>query len=153
MDISQFDQAMSGSIGLEVSGAKQGGGSCLLLEAGEISVERLEGRSGKIHEFCRGRFGFMLEWDWRVERHRSIEFGSASSDRKLSNRIASLVGEKIASVSLVGEVPELRITFESGRRVLTFMTVESQPAWVVFLDQHESWIYVQRGCLYRSARQ
>ena len=141
---------VSGMIGMEITKPRPGSGSCLLIEVGETKVETVKDLSGTLHEYPRGHFGFMIEFDWRVERERSIEFGSASGLRKMDRGIESLRGERIAAVKLVGEIPELKISLSSGRRLASFMTIESQPAWVVFLNFHESWIHVRRGCLYHS---
>lgn len=148
---SQFNALISGIIGLEITEAQPGAGTCLLIDIGEIKAETVKSpRSGELHEFHEGHFGLMIEWDWRVERERSIEFGSASRLRKMDRGIESLKGERIASVELVGDIPELKVSLSSGRRLMSFMTIESQPAWVIFLDFHRSWIHVRRGCLYHS---
>jgi hypothetical protein len=147
---SQFETMVSGMVAMEITRASPGAGTCLLLDVGEIEKEMVKLRSGKLREYQTGRFGFMIEWEWRVERARSIEFGSASTIRRVDRHIESLQGEVIAGVELVGEIPELKISLSSGRRLLSFMTIESQPAWVVFLNFHESWIHVKRGYLYHS---
>jgi hypothetical protein len=147
---SQFHAMVSGMIGMEITRARPGSGSCLLIEVGKTKIETFKGRSGKLHQFPRGHFGLMIEFDWRVERERSIEFGSASGLRRMDRGIESLRGERISGVALIGDIPELKISLSSRRRLASFMTIESQPAWVVFLNFHESWIHVRRGCLYHS---
>lgn len=147
---SQFHALVSGMIGQEITEAQPGAGTCLLIEIGNIEKETLTLPSGKLHEFRQGHFGLMIEWDWRIERERSIEFGSASGVRRMDTGIESLRGERITGVELIGDVPELKVLLSSGRRLASFMTIESQPAWVIFLDFHRSWIHVRRGCLYHS---
>jgi len=147
---SQFQAMILGMIGMEITEARPGSGSCLLIEIGEIRKKTLKGRLGKLHRFHEGQFGLMIEFDWRVERARSIEFGSASAMRKMDRGIAGLKGETIAGIELIGDIPELKVSLSSGRRLVSFMTLESQPSWVIFLNFHESWIHVIRGCLYHS---
>ena len=137
-------------IGMEIADARPGAGSCLLIDIGKTRKKTLKGRSGKVLEFQEGQFGFMVEFDWRVERERSIEFGSCSGLRKMDRGIESLRGERIAGVELIGDIPELKVSLSSGRRLVSFMTLEGQPAWVIFLNFHKSWLYVKRGCLYHS---
>ena len=88
----------------------------------------------------------MIEWSWRVERSRSIEFGSFSSDARMDRGIATLVGPTVTEIAIAGRLPELVITLSDGRILQSFMTEAGQPEWTVFL-QDGSWLCVQRGRL------
>jgi hypothetical protein len=92
----------------------------------------------------KGEAGVMIEWSWRVERARSIEVGSWSSDRQIDAGIARLAGPEIVHLRVVGRIPELEISFSDGRWLHSFMTAEGQPSWTVFL-QDGSWLSVARG--------
>jgi hypothetical protein len=54
----------------------------------------------------------------------------------------------VKSVSILGELPELRVAFDDGRALQAFTTVEGQPEWTVFL-RDGSWLRVTRGRLHR----
>ena len=88
----------------------------------------------------------MIEWSWRIERRRSIQFGSFSSDRTIESGIASLAGPTVVELESVGQLPELRIALSDGRALQSFMTARGQPQWTLFL-QDGSWLHVARGGL------
>ena len=86
----------------------------------------------------------MLEWSWRVERARSIEAGSWSTDRRIDAAVARLRGPRVSTLAVVGRLPELLLGLSDGRWVHSFMTAEGQPAWTLFLPDG-SWLTVERG--------
>jgi hypothetical protein len=88
----------------------------------------------------------MIEWSWRVERARSIEVGSFSSERRIEAGIARLSRARIKAVDIAGRLPELVVELSDGRRIHSFMTAEGQPAWALFLPDR-SWVTVERGAL------
>jgi hypothetical protein len=93
----------------------------------------------------------MIEWSWRVERVRSIEVGSWSSDRRIDAGITRLIGAHITEVSVTGRLPELSLALSDGRWVQSCMTAEGQPSWVVFLPDGTS-LSVERGLLMHDIR-
>lgn len=92
----------------------------------------------------------MIQWDWRVEGPRSIRFGSGSTERRITNGVRRLAGDRVVSVDVEGSLPELAVRLRSGRVVRSFMTAEGQPAWSVFLPDG-SWLTVERGRLVHDA--
>ncbi|HKS06489.1 MAG TPA: hypothetical protein VJR92_09275 [Gemmatimonadaceae bacterium] len=88
----------------------------------------------------------MIQWSWRVEKPRSIDFGSWSTNPRIDVGILLLAGPTIESVHFDGELPELTLALSDRRRIKTFMTEQSQPAWTMFLAD-DSWITVERGRL------
>ncbi len=90
----------------------------------------------------------MIEWSWRVEKERSIAFGSWSGERKMSSGIESLKGRKIEEVMLVGRVPEIYIQFSGSYWLHSFMTAEGKPEWSVKAADG-SWIYCEAGRIVR----
>jgi hypothetical protein len=88
----------------------------------------------------------MIEWSWRVERARSIEVGSFSSERRIDAGIARLSGSRIKTIDIAGRLPELVVELSDGRRIHSFMTAEGQPAWTILLPD-KSWLAVERGTL------
>lgn len=85
----------------------------------------------------RGRGTVMLEWSWRVEGPRSIRFGSWSSDRKLSNGLVRLRGQRVIGICLEGRLPEIVVALSRRTWVHSFSTVEGQPDWTLFLPNGE----------------
>ena len=88
----------------------------------------------------------MVEWSWRVERQRSIAFGSWSSDRRIDAGIERLAGPRVTDVTIAGRLPELVIALSDRRWVHTFKTAEGGPAWAVFL-RDGTWVTVEAGRL------
>src|SRR5262249_50399956 len=72
-----FAELVTAAQGLEVSHTWQGYGSAIFLELGRL-------RRAKGENNPHGEFSIMLEWSWRVESQRRVDFGSWSSDRKIA---------------------------------------------------------------------
>ena len=88
----------------------------------------------------------MIEWSWRVERARSIEAGSWSTDRRIDGAVSRLRGPRVTELAVTGRLPELVVGLSDGRWVHSFMTAEGQPEWALFLPDG-SWLTVERGRL------
>ena len=93
----------------------------------------------------------MIQWSWRVERKRSIAFGSWSGERKINNGIASLKNRFLEEILIEGRLPELYLTLSGNLWLHSFATAEGQPEWTVFLLDG-SWITVDRGVLFYDTR-
>lgn len=119
-------------------------GSTIFLELGKLCETSLP--SGNRMES--GEATIFIEWDWRVERPRSIEFGSTSSERRLKSGIQRLVGRRVREITVDGRLPELTIALSGDRWLRSFMTDASQPMWHVFLKDR-SCLFVERGRLRR----
>ncbi len=85
----------------------------------------------------------MIQWSWRVEKLRSIEFGSWSTDRTITNRVQTLVGRSISKISLTGHLPELQIELSGSRWVSSFHTSDGQPQWTIFMG--DRWLHARNG--------
>ncbi len=148
--------------GLRITRAKRGAGVCLLLDLGRLSRETLAVPSrSKPLRTCHGQICFMIESDWRVERPRSIHFGSGFSDRRIDTLLNSLIGKRTASVEILGRLPELRMELDDGRAISTFTNWTNQPGWSVGIKDAElftpralprgadvsPWIHVRQGRL------
>jgi hypothetical protein len=138
----ELEALTKGIIGLSVSHAWCGFGSAIFLEIGE-----LHRKSGENNP--KGEATVMLEWSWRVERLRSIWFGSFSGDRKIKNGLAKLKGLKVLGVTVEGRLPELVIRLSGNTWVHSFNTVESQPEWCLFLPSG-GWVDSHIGKLRRT---
>jgi hypothetical protein len=144
----RFLELVGPAAGLPVSSTWRGHGSAAFLELGEL---RHDPGDDPAYSHARGEITVMIQWSWRVEGPRSIRFGSDSPDRRLTNGIRRLAGDRVVSLDVEGRLPELVVTLASGRVLRSFMTAEGQPAWCVFLPDG-GWIAVERGRLVHDTR-
>ena len=144
VDDAHFERLTAPLLGLPVTHPWRGYGSAVFLELGPLKRER--GLRGGVS--LKGLASVMIEWGWRVERPRSIDFGSWSSDRRIDSGIRSLKRANVASVQLDGRLPELCLGLSGGRWLRSFMISDRQPNWVLFLPDG-SWLRVTRGVLTR----
>jgi hypothetical protein len=144
----ELEEYLAPLVGMAVSRPWRGYGSALFLELGALHEEprppsRREPQGGVT---LRGEAGVMIEWSWRVERPRSIAFGSWSTDRRMGFGIARLEGHRVEGITVEGRLPELVIALSGGLWVHAFNTAEGQPEWTVFLPDG-SWLRVDGGRL------
>jgi hypothetical protein len=121
----KFRELTRGLVGMSVSLAWRGYGTAIFLELGELHPNE--------ESKPRGEATAMLEWDWRVEKQKSISFGSGSYNQKIKNGLQVLVGQKIVDVELEGRLPELVISLSGSLWVHTFTIYEKHPEWTLFL--------------------
>ncbi len=142
-------------IGMSVSRAWRGYGSAIFLEIGKLTRETRRLKDGQELLIVRGQYGIMLEWSWRVERPKSIYFGSWSTDRIINNRLSGLKGKTILAIETEGRLPELIVQLSEGLWVHSFETSEGQPGWCLFLDRKRSpheWLKSERGRLLKETK-
>jgi hypothetical protein len=137
-------------IGMPVSHTWRGAGSAIVLELGALTTSTRTSRTAGEVTSIVGEASLMLEWSWRVESPRAIQFGSWSIEARITRGVASLQGCTIMDVQLEGRLPELVLTLDGKRWLHTFMTAEGQPAWDIRL-QDGAWLVVERGRLIRQA--
>ena len=149
----QFFELTRPLIGLPVSRTWRGYGSAIFFELGLLTSYESKRRDGEVRIRSVGEITLMIEWSWRVEKPRSIAFGSWNSKRQIENGIQKLQGSIVEGVELEGRLPEIVIALSGGRWVHSFMTVESQPQWGVLWkhaehpQQRSSWIHCDQGKL------
>jgi hypothetical protein len=145
----QFAELAEPLIGLPISRVWRGYGSALFLEIGALTEKVLRRSNGTSKISSEGQFGIMIDWSWRVERPRSIYFGSWSSDRIIDNRLNKLQGKTIIDLQVEGRLPELVVTLSGGLWVCSFATVEGQPEWCLFLNDRSprEWLGSEQGRL------
>lgn len=112
-------------VGLTVSKVWRGFGSAVFFEFGKLS------RHGTTQ--AKGEATAMLEWSWRVEKARSVMFGSLSGERKIARGLQALSGRKALDVLVEGRLPEIVIRLSGGLWVHSFTTAEGHPEWTLFL--------------------
>ncbi len=122
---SQHLNFINSIIGQSVSLVWRGSGTAIFLEIGEVDdgVKPLTGECG-----------VGIEWSWRIEEGHSILVGSFNNDEEIESVKGLLTGQSIESVELFGDIPELRIKFSSGRRLVSFATANGNPEWSVRCD-------------------
>ena len=128
----EFSELVRPMIGSRISQVWRGCGSAIFLEFGELREERYPTKNGRRKTLV-GQFTISIEWSWRVERARSIAFGSWSTDRIITKRLQTLLGRSIESLTLFGRVPELQLALSDGLWLTSYMTSHGQPEWAVHL--------------------
>lgn len=144
----QFHALTRPLIGMPVSHTWRGAGSAIFLELGALTTVTRTSRKRGEYTSTFGEVTLMLEWSWRVESPRAIQFGSWSENPRITRGVASLKGHTIMDVSLEGRLPELVLTLDGKRWLHTFMTYEGQPEWAIRMHDN-AWVGVIRGHLYR----
>ena len=139
----EFERLTQTLVGLPVSRTWRGAGSAIFLEVGTL-------RRTPQWRYGKGEFTIMAEWSWRVERPRSVLFGSFSASARITNQLQKLTSERVESVSLAGRLPELVVALSGSLWLHAFTTVEGQPQWALYLPDG-SWICVHRGVLVRES--
>jgi hypothetical protein len=150
----EFEKLTRPVLGLPVSWVWQGYGSAIFLEIGKLTLKKNR-KDGTERISYTGEYGVMIEWSWRVERSRSIYFGSWSTDKVIENRLAKLKDRTLEGIEVEGRLPELVIRLSGGLWVHSFATAESQPRWCLFLDRKRSpveWLVSERGKLIKETQ-
>lgn len=129
VSVASFADACRTLVGLPLSRAHRGHGSALLLEFGKLDEEFGQGRARPAHS---GMFGIMIEWSWRIEQGDVIVCGSFSDEALWAPAFADLMGRCVTSLSTFGRLPEIMLELEGDSRVISFMTAEDDPTWVLF---------------------
>ena len=144
----QFRALTRPLVGLPISHAWRGFGSAIFLELGALTTTtRTDPKRGEVVD-TDGEVTLMLEWSWRVESPGAIQFGSWSTNPRITHGVAALEGHTILDVALEGRLPELVLTLDGKRWLHTFMTAEGQPRWAIRLEDG-AWLGFHRGQLYR----
>ena len=131
--------------GQPLSHVWRGHGTALFLEFGDLSARlRRDGTEvGKIGAVTVG-----IQWDWRLEKSRSILVGSRTGMQKCEKAFVDIIGSTVIDLQLIGTLPEISIVLSSGHRVLSFMTDEGQPSWAITINSKSSKsLLVKRGYL------
>jgi hypothetical protein len=146
----QFRALTRPLIGMPVSHTWRGAGSAIFLELGALTTKKRMIRGAGQVTSSWGEVTLMLEWSWRVESPGAIQFGSWSTNPRITRGVASLKGHTIVDVKVEGRIPELVLTLDRKRWLHTFMTHEGQPEWAIRLHDH-TWLAVDRGRLIHQA--
>ena len=103
----------------------RGYGSVIFIELGELwPRSRRDGSEGNQV----GEWTFMTE-SWRIEGKRLVWCGSSSSDEVWPKMFNRLQDARVASISLVGRLPEIDVEFANGMHVVSAMTNSGDPDW------------------------
>ena len=128
-----------------------GHGSALFLELGTLS----EGRNRKDGSVGnpQGEISVIIDFNWRVERQRSILGGSNDSKKRCNSISQKLLGASVISAQVVGRIPELQLQLSNGLWVVTFSHYKGQPSWaVLFKSLGLGALCVERGKVHVDSR-
>ena len=130
-----------------ISHAWLGHGSALFLELGTLS-ERRNRKDGSVGN-PQGEISVIIDFNWRVERQKSILGGSNDSKKRCISISQKLLGASIISAQVVGRIPELQLQLSNGLWVVTFSHYKGQPSWaVLFKALGLGTLCVERGKLH-----
>lgn len=152
----QFHNLTRSLIGLPVSKTWRGVGSAIFFELGKLTEEQRQHKDGTTRISHRGEAGVMLEWSWRVERPKSVLFGSWSGDKEITNKLLKLQHLVVVDITVEGRLPELVIQLSDGHWIHSFTTVDGQPQWCLFLSRDKSsrqWVTSEIGKLVLSTEE
>jgi len=124
----------------------RGHGSALFLEFGNLRpTTKRDGSSGNPE----GEMSLMVEWSWRIEGRKSILCGSSSDEQKWPRAFAPLRNATVADAALFGRLFEIELRLTNDVRLLSFMTAEGNPHWVLFDRRGDvtRWLCVRPGAL------
>lgn len=128
-------------VGLRVSYPWAGHGTTVFLELGKLTSTLLP-RRGRVS--THGEAVVMSGWTWRVEKDGEVLFGSSTTRRVRAAGLASLRHAAVASISVVGDVPDLRVEFEDGRSFASLSAGEDEDSWSVkLMDQR--YVFAHEG--------
>jgi hypothetical protein len=133
-------------IGLPISRTWRGYGTAAFFEIGKLKEADYKRRDGTIPLW--GQATIDLEIGWRVERLRSIYFGSSSGDRRISNCLNKLQGLTVVNISLEGRLPELITRLSNGVWLRSCCAWEGQPDWTIFFNNNpdnRQWTTMRNG--------
>ena len=147
----QFVEITRPLLGRTISWTWRGHGSAIFFEIGELTQYESQRKNGEVRVHSVGEITLMIEWSWRVENLRSIDFGSFNTKRQIESGIQKLQNSTIESIELEGRIPEVVVGLSCGRWVHSFATVESQPQWSLLWThplnprERQHWIRCERG--------
>ena len=125
----QFQAITRTLIGLRISRAWRSDGSIVYFELGQLSPHHYTRKDGSILTRYYGEASIYLELGWRVERLRSIFFGSSSSRKRIDNCLKKMEGLEVMDISIQGRLPELVVQLSDGFWLQSFSSDEGQPEW------------------------
>jgi hypothetical protein len=105
-------------LGKSISRVWQGNGSSIFLEVGDLTDQK-------------GELTIMIEWSWRVENEKEIEFGSFSELEEFPVLLSKLEGLTIKGIYFQSRLPELVVQFVENIWLCSFSTVEGNPEWAL----------------------
>lgn len=121
-----FEDFTSSLLGLPVSHIWRGYGSAIFLEFGFLRPRhRRDGTLGNPN----GDWTLIIEWSWRIEGKRRIWSGSSSDEERWPRIFSCVKGATVASLTLVGRLPELDLGLSNGLHFVSVMTAEGDPQW------------------------
>jgi hypothetical protein len=128
LSVGEFPRFTETLIDLPVSRVWQGYGSAIFIEFGRLnSTRKRDGQPGS----PRGEWSLMIQWSWRIEGKRRIWCGSWSDGERWPRAFERLQNGRVASIELLGRLPEIHIALTNGLHLLSAMTSEGDPAWAL----------------------
>lgn len=141
-----FEKFRSSLIGAPLTHLWRGDGTAIFLEFGKLTRRRRDGSVGN-NPF--GELSVGLEFDWRIERERSILCGSTGNPELWDCCFSRMHGALATELSLTGIVSELCLELSTGHRVVTCSLYEDGPDWALTdrRGAQDTWLYFEHSHL------
>lgn len=139
--VEEFSNLILPIIGMKVSLAWKGIGSAVFLELGALKLSDL---GEKYHQ--KGEACIYLDFNWRLEKDKSIICGSSDSRPYINEQIKLLEDSFIETIELKGDIPELLIRYSNGMRNQTMQLMSGEPGWSVRLGNGD-YLFFENGSL------
>ena len=114
-------------IGLPVSLAWKGYGSAIFLELGDL----LPYENPRLRNKKHGQSCISVDWDWRIEDKRHVVLGSSNSGPEIDSQISMLEGANVAKIAVVGNIPEIEVSFSNGLILRSMVMHNDDPQWTI----------------------
>lgn len=131
-----FRSFQTGLADMPLSLLWRGYGSAIFLEFGRLAAagQRRDGSERN----ATGEFSIGIEWGWRIESVSSIVCGSWSDEDKWEAAFDLVRNQKLQGISTYARLPELNLEFANGHHLLSFNTIDEQPAWFIIDRRQET---------------
>ncbi len=138
----EFTKLTMNLIGLPVSLAWKGIGSAIFLELGNYLLPSEYQRLLMLHQS--GQSGISVMWDWHIEDKSHIIFGSSNSEAEIDSQISMLEDTSVAKIALVGNIPEIEVSFSNGLILRSMIMNNYGPQWTIKICE-DKYTYIIRN--------
>ncbi len=137
----EFYKLTASLIGLPVCSTWKRYGRTISIELGKLIP--LENSQQQIQK---GQACIQIGWDWRIEDKSHVIVGSSNSGPKIDSQIKMLEGTNVANIAVVGNIPEIEVSFSNGLILRTMMMSNDDPQWEIMVSKDQS-ILVEKNNL------
>jgi hypothetical protein len=145
MTQSSFEIGAARLVGKRLEHLWKGYGSHLFLEFGTLTPGAARKDGSPKNPL--GEIGATLGARWRICGRQSVLCGSDNDEADWERGFSAIRKQTVMTVSVLGQLPEIQMTFENGASCTSFTAMCGQPDWAVFdrtFDPHVT-VHCQQG--------